>query len=390
MKRTKIRLEAKIVFVILILMLAIIALVVIKGTYKDLGIETWQLWTFAGILLFIYIMYLKFRTQTVQRFIIDEKIKTHSLLDSLPQPVVILDEEGKIVTANPKAVDLLGIHPIDSIGLNFAEVFTETKKSLETSYGRFLVEIKKTSTRCSVTFTPISGTKGRIAVLEPEVSQSQETTARQIAKRDYSEFFTNIYAAARELQKEHENMSGEGKKNLARLLVMARKALNIPTKVEQEIGTISKTNIDLEKCVKETFHTLAPLAQAKEIKTIVETRGEKALINADPKLLKRVFEEIIFNAISYSNEGGLVNVSIEPTLGDVTVSIRDSGIGISQEEFSKIFDDGYVGAEQFVETRFGRGVGLYLARRIIEAHGGSIWIESKKGLGTRVSFNLPR
>jgi two-component sensor histidine kinase len=389
MKRRKIRLESKIVFILFLLMLCLIGVVIAKKTYLQLGVQRWQLWTFAGLLLFIYIMYLKFRTQTVERFIIDEKIKTHTLVESLPQAVVILDRDGKIITANKKALGVLGLDPASSVGGEFAELFIHKEKLSQTSYGKFPMQIKG-GARCNLTLAPLGGADIKIAILEEELPQPPETTTRRVAKKDYTEFFTNIYETVRNLQKEAHLLSEEGRKNLSRLLILARKSLNIPTRVDKVVEGISKSPTELKECLEQIFESLSPLLRSKAINIDLQEKGQKGPVNVDPRLIKRAFEEVIFNAISYSKEGSSVKVLIEGATSDVTISVTDSGLGISQEEFSRIFDDGYVGAEQFAETRFGRGVGLYLARRIAELHGGSIWIESKKGLGTRVSINLPR
>ena len=104
------RAEAKIVFILFLLVeLLIIALVVMKGKYKQLEIEPWQLMAIGGGFLVIYVFYLKFRTQTVEQHVVDEKVKTSVLIEALPGGVVVLDEEGLVVSINQKAATAFAV-----------------------------------------------------------------------------------------------------------------------------------------------------------------------------------------------------------------------------------------------------------------------------------------
>lgn len=123
---------------------------------------------------------------------------------------------------------------------------------------------------------------------------------------------------------------------------------------------------------------------------VVDLPSDFPIVAADPHWIKQVFRNILDNAIKYSPEGGLIVIRGEARPEDVVVNIADQGIGISPENliplFEKYFrvmpsDDYYVP---------GTGLGLPIARAIVEAHGGRIWIESQAGQGTTLSFSLPQ
>lgn len=114
------------------------------------------------------------------------------------------------------------------------------------------------------------------------------------------------------------------------------------------------------------------------------------IVDADPRRIKQVIRNIVDNAIKYSPEGGLVVIDgwIRPT--DVVVSISDQGVGISPEDLIPLFEKYFRVKSPTGYHVAGTGLGLPVARAIVEAHGGRIWAESKLGEGTTLLFSLPR
>jgi signal transduction histidine kinase len=127
---------------------------------------------------------------------------------------------------------------------------------------------------------------------------------------------------------------------------------------------------------------------------VVEFPEDFPILVADPRWIKQVFRNILENAIKYSIDGGTVVVRGEFVRGEkkaghVVVSVSDQGIGISPEDLIPLFEKFFRVKDA---TRFhisGTGLGLPIARAIVEAHGGRIWVESKLGQGTTVYFSLP-
>ena len=113
------------------------------------------------------------------------------------------------------------------------------------------------------------------------------------------------------------------------------------------------------------------------------------IVDADPHWIRQVFRNIIDNAIKYSPTGGLVMIRGEVREHDVVVSIADQGVGISPEDLIPLFEKYFrVKAPNGYHVA-GTGLGLPVARAIVEAHSGRIWAESKVGQGTTLYFSLP-
>ena len=113
------------------------------------------------------------------------------------------------------------------------------------------------------------------------------------------------------------------------------------------------------------------------------------LIEADEQRLQQVLANLISNAIKYSPDGGLIEVSGETLSDAVTISVRDNGIGIPLHEQEAIFDHFYRVDNDLARETQGAGLGLYIVRSIVEAHGGHIAVMSTLGQGATFRFTLP-
>ena len=115
--------------------------------------------------------------------------------------------------------------------------------------------------------------------------------------------------------------------------------------------------------------------------------GRGVTVSADPTQIERVIRTLVGNALEYSPPGGIVTVVIGEQERDGIVSVRDEGPGIPPREIPRVF-------ERYTRPKTGRrreglGLGSYIARLIVEAHGGKIWVESELGKGTTILFTLP-
>ena len=113
------------------------------------------------------------------------------------------------------------------------------------------------------------------------------------------------------------------------------------------------------------------------------------LIEADPRKVKQVLFNLLSNAVKFTADGGRVEVAARRGNGDVVVTVRDTGIGIAPEDQERIFEEFQQARRASERSREGTGLGLALAKRFVELHGGRIWVDSAIGRGSTFTFTLP-
>ena len=149
---------------------------------------------------------------------------------------------------------------------------------------------------------------------------------------------------------------------------------------------LTKTNFNIYNLVEQVYNELQPLAQTKEIEFKIECANKDLTVNADRSEIRRVICNLCGNAINYTQNGGLVVITLKNEGNDLIFSVADNGSGIPQEDIPNMFQRFSQGTSKKRST--GTGLGLYLSRQIIESHGGKIWLESALNKGSEFSFLL--
>jgi PAS domain S-box-containing protein len=136
------------------------------------------------------------------------------------------------------------------------------------------------------------------------------------------------------------------------------------------------------------LRTLKPLAQQAGIELRVDLPATLPIVLADPERIGQVLSNLVGNALKFTPSGGHITVSAEQRESEVAVSVTDSGRGITPEQLANVFDRYWQSAESDIRTR-GAGLGLPIARGIVEAHGGRMSAQSELGKGATFEFTLP-
>lgn len=140
----------------------------------------------------------------------------------------------------------------------------------------------------------------------------------------------------------------------------------------------------LARRIAERFQT-----QSSIHKLSVDFPDDFPIVMGDETRLEQVLANLVSNAIKYSPQGGEIQISGQVRPGQVIVCVSDQGSGVAPEDIPHIFDRFYRSSNAKRTTK-GAGLGLYLARAVVEAHGGRIWIDPRPGKGARICFSIPR
>ncbi|HEX9883468.1 MAG TPA: HAMP domain-containing sensor histidine kinase [Desulfobaccales bacterium] len=146
--------------------------------------------------------------------------------------------------------------------------------------------------------------------------------------------------------------------------------------------------VQVEKECQEVINRFQPLAEAKGIELQMELPKEIIIIQADPMLFQRAIGNLLENAIKYSPPQGRVVLAVHDQGAEVQFAVRDQGPGIAPQDLPHLFNLFYQGKSAGKET--GLGLGLAIVKRIVDAHGGRLWVESEEGRGATFFFTVPR
>lgn len=168
-----------------------------------------------------------------------------------------------------------------------------------------------------------------------------------------------------------------------------------------DLSLLSKLDIDgvlfqfepmrIQEYIKDCIEELSFDLEEKGVTLKLNLNGdEETTVNLDGVQIKRVLNNVIFNALKhFDKEEAMLEISLKEEENTVNIFITDNGIGIPQDKVESIFERFYrVDPSRSSETG-GSGLGLSIARQIVKAHGGYIWAESEKGIGTTIGISLP-
>jgi signal transduction histidine kinase len=154
-------------------------------------------------------------------------------------------------------------------------------------------------------------------------------------------------------------------------------------RVSVEPVELKTVPVNIDQLAKRVVRGLRPIADEQGIALTVEAEPSGALV--DPSKLLLVLENLVGNALKFTESGGKVSVAVRPVEETVEISVTDTGIGLSPDELEHIFDRYYRSSH----PRGGTGLGLSISRELVRLHGGDIDVTSEKGLGSTFVVTLP-
>ncbi len=161
------------------------------------------------------------------------------------------------------------------------------------------------------------------------------------------------------------------------------------SKIEAGMMVYNFNNADIVELIKKVVREMGPLVESKDINLEVKIRDEQAFVSIDTEKMLQVLRNLIVNAIKFTPDGGSVTVLSERVDNELKVSVSDTGKGIAPDKLTLIFNKYQQVDHAGTGRSKGSGLGLYIVKQIIVAHGGVVWAESTPGSGSTFAFVLP-
>lgn len=160
-------------------------------------------------------------------------------------------------------------------------------------------------------------------------------------------------------------------------------------KIESGSLNLKKEEMNISSFIDRSIELNNMLAASKDITIVRNGEYEEVVVEADKNKLNQVMDNLLSNAMKYSDTHTTVSVTITPSENEVEITVSDEGKGIPSNEIDKLFQPFVTTSVKSTAGEKSTGLGLVSVKKIIETHGGRIWVESKQGVGSKFKFALP-
>ncbi len=380
---------------------------------------------------------------------VNESAKPEGIIDHAKIGIVIV-QDGEIKYFNKRIGDIFEcpeeefeeegilnfVHPEDKDGLDALDLQKVEERSPFTKEFRIITNLGKvryvSSESVQVTY---NGEPATQLVIE-DITEYKEMEKRLRDRREeLSEAYTRLRETQNKLRDRNEQLerTSETRAEFIDMIAHEFSSLLTPAKTyvdilsAEEVGDLNENQKDKLSQVKGKFAEIEGLVQdmldlsrieadrikagdksvsiedilngviadlrdkidSKDHELAVEISEDLPDIVGGPRLLEKVFKNLISNAIQYTPRGGNIEVGAEVTEDGIRVSVSDNGVGIPEEERENIFQKFYRGREESGEESRGLGIGLAITKHFVELHDGKIWVESEEGEGSTFYVLLP-
>ncbi len=336
-----------------------------------------------------------------------ERERSVAILANIADGIVAVDRDGGVVLWNSAAERITGVPATAALGRAPVDVL---QRSLEApdggASGDRLVPIMRGREEVWLSVTeavmrdPLGAVAGRIfafrdisgdRLVEQVKSDFVSTVSHELRTP-----LTSIYGFAETLLRQDVMFGEEERQTFLRYIASESQRLTAIVDTLLNVARVDTGDLQVNLAATDVGDVVGQVLETVEAadvnghRFVVDLPEEPLAAKADPEKLRQVCAILVENALRYSPEGGTVTVGAARRRDTVEVSIADEGIGIPQADQEQIFRKFYRGADAELRTGAGgTGLGLFIARGLVTAMGGRIWVASQEGEGSRFAFELP-
>lgn len=341
--------------------------------------------------------------------------KMQAVLQCLPDGLLVLDPAGEVTFATGKIEPLLGV-PVTEVLSQPVEAWCRDPE-LRAMLARFRSAGLDTRSQMTIEFNPAGVPDKRLwataqALLGHSMAYGtlvvlRDATREHLARQAGNDFVAHV---AHELKSPlnvigmyGEMLAGAGEDDPAvrveainviqdeveRMNSLVNNLLNV-SKLEMGSMRPERHRVKLDDLLRDAYQQARARAEAKGIRLELQVARDLAAVSVDKDLFRIALNNLINNAIKYNQSGGTVVLAADEGDADVVIAVRDSGIGMTQEDREHVTEKFFRVRETGPEQRGGHGLGLYLTNQIVELHHGRLTIDSELGHGSVFSIHLKK
>lgn len=354
----------------------------------------------------------------------DQSRQWQGIYTGVQESIVLLDLKGKILSLNPATEHITGRSAPGMIGKHIGELFPKVGplgsgihylgpsglyQTLEerrpSDLFEAIVETKdKRHIWINYTYTPLWDGNGHMLGLVRVTSDVSNIKTVEQMKNDFVSIashelrtplgvisgYLNLFLGGQlgELTQDQQTFLERIYHSAADMAALVEDLLNI-SRIEAGRLEVSVQSFNLDQLMAEVINHLELRSQAKSIHIQLKHSSKVIILRADRQKIEQALTNILDNAIKYTYDHGTIAINIKLKVGVAEIVIQDSGVGISPEHIGHIFEKFYRESNPLSVKEGGSGLGLYISRKLIELHGGTISVTSKLGQGSAFTIKLP-
>ena len=341
----------------------------------------------------------------------EETNKTLTIISNFTDGLLVFDRDLRLSLINPQAENFFQVRTEEIIGQpvlelakfpNFRPLVNLLGKEIKGVYRKEL-PIKE-NLILEISTVPMIGGEEKLGTLVILHDITREKTVERIKTEFVSlaahQLRTPLSAIKWTLKmlldgdlgsiaEEQRDFLGKTYQSNERMIELINDLLDV-TRIEEGRYLYKPTLTDIESICQFVINSYKEEIERRKIKFEFK-KPEKKLpkVEVDLEKIRLAISNLLDNAIRYTPSGGMVTVSLKSGKKEIEFSVRDSGVGIPKEQQKRVFSKFFRGANVIRMETEGTGLGLFITKNIIEAHGGKIWFDSEEGKGTTFYFTLP-
>jgi signal transduction histidine kinase len=342
--------------------------------------------------------------------------KMQAVLQCLPDGLLVLDPAGDITFASGKIEPLLGV-PVGDVLSQPVDAWCRDPE-LRAMLGRFRGAGGDSRSQATIEFNPVNVPDKRLWATAQSLQGDakgmrfgalvvlRDATREHLARQAGNDFVAHV---AHELKSplnvigmygemladtgDDETLRVEAvnviQDEVERMTALVSNLLNV-SKLEMGAMRPERHRVKLDDLLRDAWQHARTRAEAKGIRLELQVPRDIAAVAIDKDLFRIALNNLLGNAIKYNQAGGSVVLAAEEAGSDVVISVRDSGIGMAAQDVARVMEKFYRVAETGENARGGHGLGLYLAKQIVELHHGQLTLESELGHGSTFAIHLTK
>lgn len=352
----------------------------------------------------------------------EEASQRRAILESIADGVVVADAGGRVIMANAAAERIFERPRAELIGRRIGQVYKGLFQEEDPWPGVTALKVGFLQSTFELEEKTIRGSLAPVHLPEGEllgvVAVFRDITKEAVAERAKSKFITTVShelrtpmtsvrgyldllmgGVAGELNATHKRFLSTVKINADRMINIINNMIYV-SELEGTPFQLDVKPTDVSEQINEAVDAIREQLEVRDLALSLEVADDLPPVSADPTRLRQVLDNLLSNAYKFTYPGGQIKIVAQLYEGDemeadssaatvVLVSVADTGVGIVLEEQEKIFEPFYRAENPLEVEASGVGVGLTIARSLVQAHGGRMWVESEPGQGSVFYFTLP-